>query len=134
MEKSLDSYNLTESLISFISDNNLELNQKAIATLGEYLFFVATQVEAELDQVKLGQKPNWVISQESLTALLFALNHIDERVKFYALKTIENICSLTTIAKQYFASNDDFINKIIEIINSDCENQEIRTSAFNTVS
>ena len=134
MEKSLDSYNLTESLISFISDNNLELNQKAIATLGEYLFFVATQVEAELDQVKLGQKPNWVISQESLTALLFALNHIDEKVKFYALKTIENICSLTTIAKQYFASNDDFINKIIEIINSDCENQEIKTSAFNTVS
>ena len=39
MEKSLDEYNLTESLISFISDNNLELNQKAIATLGEYLFF-----------------------------------------------------------------------------------------------
>ena len=134
MEKSLDSYNLTESLISFISDNNLELNQKAIATLGEYLFFVATQVEAELDQVKLGQKPNWVISQESLTALLFALNHIDEKVKFYSLKTIENICSLTTVAKQYFASNDDFINKIIEIINSDCENQEIKTSAFNTVS
>ena len=50
------------------------------------------------------------------------------------MKTIENICSLTTIAKTYFASNDDFINKIIEIINSDCENPEIRTSAFNTVS
>ena len=134
MEKPLDDYNLTESLISFISDNNLELNRKAIATLGEYLFFVATQVEAELDQIKAGQKPNWVISQESLTALLFALNHIDEKVKFYSLKTIENICSLTTIAKQYFASNDDYINKIIEIINSDCENQEIRSSAINTVS
>ena len=134
MDKSLDNYNLTESLISFISDNNLELNQKAIATLGEYLFFVATQVEAELDQVKNGEKPNWSISQESLTALLFALNHIDEKVKFFALKTIENICSLTTISKQYFASNDDFINKIIDIINSSCENQEIRTSAINTVS
>ena len=134
METSLDNYNLTESLISFISDNNLELNRKAIATLGEYLFFVATQVEAELDQVNSGQKSNWNVSQESLTALLFALNHIDEKVKFYSLKTIENICSLTTVAKQYFASNDDFINKIIEIINSDCENQEIRTSAINTVS
>ena len=134
METSLDNYNLTESLISFISDNNLELNRKAIATLGEYLFFVATQVEAELDQVNSGQKSNWNVSQESLTALLFALNHIDEKVKFYSLKTIENICSLTTVAKQYFASNDDFINKIIEIINSNCENQEIRTSAINTVS
>ena len=134
MEKSLDEYNLPESLISFISDNNILLNRIAISTLGEYLFFVSTQVEAELDQVKLGQKSNWSISQESITALLFALNHIDEKVKFYSLKTIENICSLTTIAKQYFASNDDFINKIIEIINSECENPEIRTSAFNTVS
>ena len=134
MEKSLEEYNLTESLISFISDNNLELNQKAIATLGEYLFFVATQVEAELEQINSGQKPNWSISHESLTALLFALNHIDEKVKFYSLKTIENICSLTTVAKQYFASNDDFINKIIDIINSNCKNQEIRTSAINTVS
>ena len=134
MEKSLDNYNLTESLISFISDNNIELNRKAIATLGEYLFFVSTQVEAELDQVNAGQKPNWSISQESLTALLFALNHIDEKVKFYSLKTIENICSLTTVAKQYFASNDDFIIKIIDIINSSCENQEIRSSAINTVS
>ena len=134
MDKSLDEYNLAESLISFISDNNIKLNRIAIATLGEYLFFASTQVEAELDQIKAGQKSNWNISQESITALLFALNHIDEKVKFYALKTIENICSLTTIAKQYFASNDDFINKIIEIINSDCENNEIRTSAFNAVS
>ena len=134
MEKSLDEYNLPESLISFISDNNILLNRIAISTLGEYLFFVSTQVEAELDHIKLGQKSNWSISQESITALLFALNHIDEKVKFYSLKTIENICSLTTIAKQYFASNDDFINKIIEIINSECENPEIRTSAFNTVS
>ena len=134
MEKSLDEFNLAESLISFISDNNILLNRIAISTLGEYLFFVSTQVEAELDQIKSGQKSNWSISQESITALLFALNHIDEKVKFYSLKTIENICSLTTIAKQYFASNDDFINKIIEIINSECENPEIRTSAFNTVS
>ena len=134
MDKSLDKYNLTESLISFISDNNLELNQKAIATLGEYLFFVSTQVEAELDQIKNGAKSNWGISQESLTALLFALNHMDEKVKFFALKTIENICSLTTISKQYFASNDDFINKIIDIINSPCENQELISSAINTVS
>jgi hypothetical protein len=134
METSLDNFNLTESLISFISDNNVELNRKAIATLGEYLFFVATQVEAEFDQINAGQKSSWNVTQESLTALLFALNHIDEKVKFYSLKTIENICSLTTVAKQYFASNDDFINKIIDIINSDCENQEIRTSAINTVS
>ena len=131
---SLDSFNLTEILISFIADTNLILNRKAMATLGEYLFFVSTQVEVELDQVKKGGKPNWSINQESLKALLFALNHIDEKVRFYSLKTIENICILTTVSKIYFANNDDFISKIIDIINYPCQNPEIRTSGISTVS
>ena len=131
---SLDKYNLTEILISFIADSNLSLNRKSMATLGEYLFFVSTQVEVELEYVRKGGKPNWSISQESLKALLFALNHIDEKVRFYSLKTIENICTLTTVARNYFANNDDFISKIIDIINYPCENQEIRTSSINTVS
>ena len=134
LNMSLDKYNLTEILISFISDTNLALNRKSMATLGEYLFFVSTQVEVELEYVRKGRKPNWNITQESLKALLFALNHIDEKVRFYSLKTIENICTLTTVAKNYFASNEDYISKIIDIINFPCENQEIRTCAINTVS
>ena len=131
---SLDKFNLTEILISFISDTNLTLNRKAMATLGEYLFFVSTQVEVELENLKKGGKPNWSITQEALKALLFALNHIDEKVRFYSLKTIENICTLTTISKKYFATNDDYINKIIEIINCPFQNPEIKTSAISTVS
>ena len=131
---SLDKYKLTEILISFISDTNVFLNRKAMATLGEYLFFVSTQVEVELDYIKKGAKPNWSISQECLKALLLALNHTDEKVRFYSLKTIENICILTTVSKNYFAVNDDFITKIIDIINSPCENPEIRTSAISSVS
>ena len=133
MEMSLDKYNLTENLISFISDNNLELNRKAIATLGEYLFFVATQVEGENEEENNDEKI-WSISQESLMALLFALNHTDEKVRFYSLKTIENISTLTTIAKNYFAQNEDFISKIIDIYNESCENAEIHTSALSTCS
>jgi hypothetical protein len=131
---SLDKYKFTEILISFISDTNVFLNRKAMATLGEYLFFVSTQVEVELDYIKKGDKPNWSINQECLKALLLALNHTDEKVRFYSLKTIENICILTTVSKDYFAVNDDFITKIIDIIYSPCENPEIRTSAISTVS
>ena len=136
MEMSLDKYNLTENLISFISDNNLELNRKAIATLGEYLFFVATQVEGENEEENENNSSEkiWSISQESLMALLFALNHTDEKVRFYSLKTIENISTLTTIAKNYFAQNEDFISKIIDIYNDSCENPEIHTSALSTCS
>ena len=153
MENSLDKYNLTENLISFISDNNLELNRKAIATLGEYLFFVATQVEGENEDDGDNNNNNnnennnnnnnnnnnsnekmWSISQESLIALLFALNHSDEKVRFYSLKTIENISTLTTVAKNYFAQNEDFISKIIDIYYESCENPEIHTSALSTCS
>ena len=133
---SLDKFNLTEILISFIADTNLFLNRKAMATLGEYLFFVSTQVEVELELArgKKGVKKNWSINQEALKALLFALNHIDEKVRFYSLKAIENISILTTVSKYYFANNEDFISKIIDIINYPCQNLEIRTSAISTVS
>ena len=131
---SLDKYNLTEILISFIADTNLCLNRKAMATLGEYLFFVSTQVEVELDTLQKGAKPNWSISQEALKALLFALNHIDEKVRFYSLKAIENICTLTNVSRNYFTMNDDYISKIIDIFNFPCQNPEIKTSAISTVS
>lgn len=141
IEQSFDRYNLTEKLISFISDNNVILNRKAIATLGEYLFFVSTQAEGESEEeINLSPDNNdggakWVVTNESLTALLFALNHNDEIVKFYALKTIENIVTLTTISKIYFAQSDDYINKITDIYYNDmCENNDMKTSALSSIS
>ena len=131
IEETLDKYNFTEKLISFISDNNVLLNRKAIATLGEYLFFVSTQVEGE--EISLDEGTKWGVSNESLTALLYALNHNDEAVKFYALKTIENIATLTTIAKVYFTQSDDYVNKIADIYNEVCENKDIKTSALATI-
>ena len=128
IETPLDKYNFTEKLISFISDSNITLNRKAISTLGEYLFFVATQVEGEENESE------WSISKEVLSSILIALSHPDEKVKFYALKTVENISCKTTISKTFFASNDDYINKIIDIYNENCENPEIHTSALSACS
>ena len=129
IEIPLDKYNLTEKLISFISnDYNINLKRKAISCLGEYLFFVAIQIEVEENQSE------WNISKEALSILLFSLNHSDEKVKFYALKTIENISCKTKVSKTFFASNDDYINKIIDIYNENCENPEIHTSALSACS
>ena len=44
-----------------------------MATLGEYLFFVSTQVEVELENVKKGAKPKWKIMPEALKALLSSI-------------------------------------------------------------
>ena len=129
IEIPLDKYNLTEKLISFISnDYNINLKRKAISCLGEYLFFVAIQIEVEENQSE------WNISKEALSILLFSLNHSDEKVKFYALKTIENISCKTKVSKTFFASNNDYINKIIDIYNENCENPEIHTSALSACS
>ena len=128
IEYPLDKYNFTEKLISFISDSNITLNRKAISTLGEYIFFVATQIEGEENESE------WNISKEVLECLLSSLSHPDEKIKFYALKTIENISCKTKVSKTLFASNDDFINKIIDIYNENCENPEIHTSALNACS
>ena len=132
MQHSLDKYHLTSKLIAFIKAENVNvmLNRKAIATLGEYFFFVATQVEG--DNASLHYQ--WNISIESINALLYALTHNDEVVQFYALKTIENTVILTNVAKAYFASNDEFINRISEIyFNEHYDNIEIKTSALNTI-
>ena len=129
IETPLKKYNLIEKLISFISDDNVKLNRSAIATLGEYLFFVAAQAEGEIEL-----DSEWIISKEEISSLLFALNHSDEKVRFYSLKTIENISCKTTISNSYFASNDDFIRKILDIYNDKCDNCEIHTSALNTCS
>ena len=136
LEKNLDEYNLTEILISFISDSNIMLSRKAIASLGEYLFFLFIQAEIEYYKNKRKKIKNkkWKISSEVIQTFLFALNHLDEKVRFYSLKTIENICILTTIAKDYFANNENILDKIIEIINSDCDNPEIKTCGLNTIS
>ena len=125
----LDKYNLTEILISFISDNNLELNRKAMATLGEYLFFVATQIEEEEDE----NCDIWKISPESIKALLLSLNHSDEIIRLYSLKTIENISILTNLSRNFFSS-DDFLDTIVNIYNENCENLEIHSSALNICS
>ena len=124
----LDKYNLTEILISFISDNNLELNRKAMATLGEYLFFVATQIEEEETENNI-----WNISPESIKALLLSLNHSDEIIRCYSLKTIENICILTDLPRIIF-NDDDFLERIINIYNQNCDNSEIHSSALNICS
>ena len=129
VQNPLDKYNLTEILISFISDNNLELNRKAIATLGEYLFFVATQIEDEEDE----NCDIWKISNESVKALLLSLNHSDEIIRCYSLKTIENISILTNLSKNIF-STEDFLDRIVNIYNENCENLEIHSSALNICS
>lgn len=129
METPLDQLGLTKALDTLVRDKSPEVNRKAIATLGEYLFFVATQAEGEEES-----SIYWKVSEESLKTLLYALEiNRDDIVKFYAIKSIENISALTQIAKVYFAQNPNFLEKLVEIFNKS-RNQEIRMSAIYSIS
>ena len=129
IEIPLDKYNLTKKLILLISEKNINLNKIGITTLGEHLFFLAAKITEEYDL-----NSEWNISQEALSTLLFALTHSGEKVRFYSLKTIENIFCINTICKNYFTSNNNYISQILNIYNEKCDNNEIYTCALKTCS
>jgi hypothetical protein len=100
-----------------------------IETLVKNLFFLAAKITEECDL-----NSEWNISQEALSSLLFALTHSDEKVRFYSLKTIENIFCINTKYKNYFTSNNNYISQILNIYNEKCDNNEIYACALKTCS
>jgi hypothetical protein len=109
IETPLDDLNYCSILENLIlNSKNIEISRRALATLGEYLFFVATQAEGDEEENV------WTISESSLSVLLSVLDSKDDIIKFYSVKTIENISALTGIAEVYFAK-ESFLISIIEI-------------------
>jgi len=129
IETPLETFGLCKILEGCIQSKNLELARKATATIGEYLFFVATQAEGEEESTI-----SWTITEDNANTLLWAIEYSrDDVVKFYATKAIENITALTMISKKYFASNDSFITKLIESYGY-TKNNELKTSIIYTIS
>ena len=129
IEIPLDNYKFDEIICNTIknSNNNSDLMKKATATLGEYLFYVATQEETP-------DNNEWSINKNYLDILLFCLNEKrGDIVNFYTIKTIENIAILTNVSKKYFASQKDFTEKILNVYNT-TNNVELKCSAISTVS
>ncbi len=129
IEVPLDNYNFGDIICNTIrgTNNNSDLMKKATATLGEYLFYVATQEETP-------DNNEWSISKNYLDILLYCLNEKrGDIVNFYTIKTIENIAILTNVSKKYFASNPDFVIKILDVYNN-TNNVELKCSAVSTVS
>ena len=129
IEVPLDKYGFCENICDVIknANDNSDLIKKASATMGEYLFYVATQEETP-------ENKEWTVQKKYLNILLYCLEKPrDEIVKFYIIKTIENICILTNVCKGYFASSEDYILKIINVYLS-TNNPELKLSAISTVS
>lgn len=82
-----------------MSDKNEKVRKSAIAALGEYLFYAATQLDDEQAD------PIWEIPDEAINVVIRSLRSSeDETVRFYACKTLENIAAQSTSAGHKFAT------------------------------
>lgn len=74
-------------------DKSEKVKRKAVAALGEFMFYAATQLDDEQAD------PCWEIRDDSINAIIKSLKVetttsgevSDETVVFYAVKTLENI-------------------------------------------
>jgi serine/threonine-protein kinase ULK4 len=65
------------------------VRRRAIAALGEYMFYAATQLDDEMAD------PIWELSDDAIDIIVRSLDSMepDRTVRFYACKTLENICA-----------------------------------------
>lgn len=90
---------LSNLLCEVVKDKNDKVKRKAVASLGELLFYAATQLDDE------HADPVWEISAMSVQVLIDCLDpNEDEIVRFYACKTIENITAQSISAGCSFAN------------------------------
>lgn len=67
---------------------------RVMATLGELLFYVATQQQDSGAAAVADASESWGITQDTIAAVARLLRPSEDEVcQHYAIKTIENICS-----------------------------------------
>lgn len=75
------------------------MRRKAVASLGEFMFYAATQLDDEQAD------PVWNLNQIAIKSLIKCLHQgEDDIVRFYACKTIENITAQSISAGCNFAT------------------------------
>ena len=109
IENDLAESEICQQLIESMKDKNEKVKRRAIAALGEYMFYAATQLDDE--QVD----PVWEISYEAIQIIVKSLRTgEDDIVRFYACKTLENICAQSNSAGHKFTTLET-INSLLAI-------------------
>lgn len=103
LPKSLLVDNLLEIITQNSSSDEVTVKRKAIAALGEYLFYAATQMDEEEydDAWNIDEKLVQILNQEICQSE-------DEVCRLYATRTIENITAQSNNGGIIFATNVNF--------------------------
>jgi len=106
-----------------VNDKNDRVRRKAMAALGEFLFYAATQLDDEQAD------PIWEISDGAISCIVAILDEeADSVVKFYACKTIENITAQSIAAGERFATSEAASALLKIYMNSESEGFRIVAS------
>ncbi|KRX08559.1 Protein kinase-like domain [Pseudocohnilembus persalinus] len=103
IENEVSQVGIGQTMIEVLkNEKNEKLKRRAIAALGEYLFYAATQIDED------PQNQIWAMDQFSYQILLKIIKNKqeDELVQFYASKTIENITAQSVTTGQQFATQE----------------------------
>mmetsp|Transcript_8196 Transcript_8196/g.16118 ORF Transcript_8196/g.16118 Transcript_8196/m.16118 type:complete len:1213 (+) Transcript_8196:4271-7909(+) len=114
-------------LADYVKDKNDKVRRRAMAALGEYLFYAATQTDDEHSD------PVWEVSTSQVALLIRVMRQTDDEVlRFYAVKTIENITAQSQSAGVRFAISDT-ATQLIAVFNTS-KLETLRVSAIVAVS
>ncbi len=111
-----------EMMVEMLKEKADSVRRKAVAALGEYLFYAATQMDDE------AAGSVWNIVPATVTAVVRCLRPgEDDIVRFYACKTVENITS-QSLSAGYLFSTIETSSLLINIFNG-TKNENMRVSA-----
>ena len=124
IENELAESEICQQLVETMKEKNEKVRRRAIAALGEYMFYAATQLDDE--QVD----PVWELSYAAIQVIVKCLRtggaeQEDDIVRFYACKTLENICAQSNSAGHKFATLET-INHLLAIFLSGAQPKNVQ--------
>ena len=122
INQDLSGSGLCQILTDQLRDKTDKIRRKAMAALGEYLFYAATQMDE-------GTGADWEIPNSLYgTVVKISKSPDDEILRFYACKTIENICAQSKKAGSKFA-NSEVAQNLLSIFTTS-KSESLRFSAI----
>ncbi|GLC54130.1 hypothetical protein PLESTB_000827100 [Pleodorina starrii] len=131
---------VVETLSEALKDKNERVRRRVIATLGELLFYIATQQQdnAAAAAGNGGAPPAdpsivWGITSNTYAQVIRLLKDKEDEVAVhYAVKTVENICSQGGEWASRFATQD-VVYSLVQIITNTAKGEQLRATAASTL-
>jgi len=112
-----------KQIIEIMKDKNDKIKRKAIASLGEFLFYAATQLDDE------NADACWNIDEEAISTVIRALKPVEDSVvRLYACKTLENITAQSNSAGHKFATLET-VKSLLQVFLDPESSDVFKTSA-----